>query len=270
MTIPARQAHPVSRSNSAARPWVSRGVSIACTAALAACASHTGERSSAEQASDGREAAIATAPAPAVTRTVETGGYAGEGGYFDIARDVLRDEGFILERVDAQLGVILTRPKTTAGLATPWHTDQSTIEQEIDDLANRQQRTVRITFAAAGSDPSGSTSPAPDAPPTDLRAAQTPIDMSVRVIVERLQRPGRRISSASVRLSTYSIDTDFKDRGLAYGYAVPIEDDQNLAARLADEIAVRHDRAVRSKGAALAPQVQEQPAQARPDEPASR
>ena len=54
-----------------------------------------------------RPAEFATAP----------GGYAAA---FDAAREVLREFRFELERVDARSGIITTRPKATAGLATLW------------------------------------------------------------------------------------------------------------------------------------------------------
>ena len=198
--------------------------------------------------------------APAVRRSVPSGGYSGEGGYFDLARDVLRDEGFILERVDAQGGVITTRPKTTAGLATPWHSDQSTLSQEIDDLASRQQRTVRITFAApgvtmfddlraatTGSTAPGSTGSTGSAAVADGAAGSGEMTMTVRVILERMSRPGWRVNTTSVRLSTYSIDTDLRDRGVGGQYAVAREDDQDLAERLANEIVLRQGRLARAQ-----------------------
>jgi hypothetical protein len=213
------------------------------------------------------------------SRRFASGAYAGESGAFDLARDVLREEGFILDRVDAAAGIITTRPKTTAGLATPWDAEQSSAEQEIDDLANRQQRTVRITFepverastTAATSTTRKPTPVAPDASGiaaatsgtseptadevgwTDLRQAslsQTSLSqtsgemrMSVRVIVERLNRPGWRVNPVSVRLSTYAIDTDLRQRGLSYQYAVARNNDMELAKRLADEIVLRRHRA---------------------------
>lgn len=182
-----------------------------------------------------------TAPlAPAVRRSVARSAYAGEGGCFDLARDILREEGFVLDRVDAQGGVITTRAKTTAGFATPWHSDQSTASQEVEDLASRQQRTVRITFEA----PNGTMF-------EDLRSAEaagtesTELTMTVRVIVERMSRPGWRVNTTSVRLSSYCIDTELRDRGMAGQYAVAREDDQDLAERLANEILSRQARIAR-------------------------
>lgn len=197
------------------------------------------------------------------SRRFTSGAYAGESGAFDLARDVLREEGFMLDRVDAAAGVITTRPKTTAGVATPWDSEQSSAEQEIDDLANRQQRTVRITFepvdrptplaTAAASGVAAATSEAPepvadevgwsDLRQTSLSQIGGEMRMSVRVIVERLNRPGWRVNPVSVRLSTYAIDTDLRQRGLSYQYAVARNNDVELSERLANEIVLRRHRA---------------------------
>lgn len=184
------------------------------------------------------------------SRIIAPGAYSGEGGVFDLARDVLREEGFILDRVDAAAGVITTRAKTTAGIATPWDSEQSSAEQELDDLANRQQRTVRITFEPARAvDHAGTTETFDETGAADLRqgtlgveGATGEVRMSVRVVVERLQRPGWRVNPVSVRLSTYCIDTDLQQRGLSYQFAVARGEDIELARRLADEIVLRRHR----------------------------
>src|SRR5688500_8446844 len=81
------------------------------------------------------------------TFAVDAGRY---GEAFDAAREVLRAARFDIDRVDAGGGVISTEPKRSAGLATPWDREQSTMGQEFEDLLNHQQRTVRITFEPAG------------------------------------------------------------------------------------------------------------------------
>lgn len=174
-------------------------------------------------------AAAETSGEPAAKRTLEAGAYAAPRGVFEVARETLRDNGYMLERVDAVSGVITTRPKTTAGIATPWHSDQSTFEQELSDFANRQQRIVRITFAPVGRTQH-------ELAPDDLRATAGQIDMTVRVVVERLNRPGRKVDTTSVRMSSYFTDTELESRGLSWQYAVADEEDRALAERLADEI----------------------------------
>jgi hypothetical protein len=206
-----------------------------CWAVMLCACQSASETGAAAAAADGTGGPMAEADRPTITRLVAQGAYGGEGGFFDLSRDVLRDEGFVLERVDAEAGVITTRPKSTAGLATPWYSDQSTAYQEIEDLGNRDQRTVRITFEPRDAGTIDTSGP-------DLRAFDCGMTMTVRVIMERVNRPGWRVNTSSVRLSTYCVDTDLRDRGISYEYAVARQDDQALAARLADEIVLRHGR----------------------------
>ena len=145
---------------------------------------------------------------------------------FDEARDVLAECRFELDRVDAAAGVIATTPKTTAGLATPWDSEQTTLEQDLDDLVNSQQRTVRITFESAGGNP-------------DLRAATGPVQGRVQVVIERARRPGWRLDTTSLRLSSFTQDPALVQRGLWPRYEVATEQDPLLAGRLAERIRKR-------------------------------
>jgi hypothetical protein len=162
-------------------------------------------------------------PGP-TTIDIPAGGY---GRAFDAARRVLADYHFELERVDAAAGVISTRPKTTAGLATPWDTQQSTFEQSVDDLVNRQARSVRITF-----DPQA---------PGDVREATGPIAARVEVNLERTCRAGWRLDPTAVRLSTFYVDPELQARGLQR-YSVVIAQDPLLAARIARDVKAKLTR----------------------------
>lgn len=143
---------------------------------------------------------------------------------FDAARAVLRDEGFILERVDARAGVITTRPKTTAGIATPWHTEQSSFNQELEDLVQRHQRVVRITFK-----------PADSRPP----AADSPADFQVQVTLQRLHAPGRRLEPEALRQTSFATDPALVERAMQPTYAVAWKQDRLLAERLTTLIRAR-------------------------------
>jgi len=165
---------------------------------------------------------------------------------FDAARHELRDAGFALERVDAYSGVITTWPSTSAGFATPWSRDQSSVEQELGDFFQRHARTVRITFetadANAGNPPASSDSAAAESPvaaglPADLRTANAELLMRTRVVVERAYRPGWRIDNNSIRHSTYYTDPDLQLRGMQPVYSVARAEDDLLAERIAARIA---------------------------------
>lgn len=144
---------------------------------------------------------------------------------FDATRDELTRMGFDLERIDAQAGVIETRPKQTAGIATPWDTEQTTLGQEWEDFTNDQRRVVRVTFDAA------------QAQPADSQPAGR--EVSVEVTVYRLRVPGQRIETEAIRLSRRSIDELELASGRAGFYLTPIGRDTRLESRLAAGIEKR-------------------------------
>ena len=156
-----------------------------------------------------------------------------EGAYsvaFDGAKDMLREMRFELDRVDARAGVITTHPKASAGFATPWDVEQSTLRQEWSDLLNRHFRIVRIEFTPAlGAQRAELGSPtAPQGADPDLREHSGPMRATVRVSLERLSRPGWRPSTASIGLSSFAVDTV---NGSA-SFTTPVTRDTRLESRL--------------------------------------
>jgi hypothetical protein len=148
---------------------------------------------------------------------------------FDATRDVLRSYRFTLERVDAAAGIITTAHKATAGLATPWDREQTTLSQEVEDLLNQQSRVVRVTFRPAGE---GSENPLDE--PVDPKGAMVG---RVEVIVYRMQTPGLRPPSRAILLTSVSTDPVLEAEGIGWQYEVPIGQDSRLAARLAGALA---------------------------------
>ncbi|MDX2016640.1 MAG: hypothetical protein SFY95_03245 [Planctomycetota bacterium] len=183
-----------------------------------------------------------SAPKTQGTFDVPAGSYAQA---FDATRDVLRSYRFTLERTDAQQGVITTAPKTTQGLASPWDAEQSSVGQEWEDFVNQQRRRVRVTFEPAvesAGQPAGDSTANPQAVnsgavnsggESDLK----PLVGKVEVIVERVQRPGWRPATRSIRSSSFAYDEDFGTRGLWPTYTVVQSGDPDLADRLADRLA---------------------------------
>lgn len=169
--------------------------------------------------------------ADSATVQVGTGEYART---FDAARRVLRDRGFILERVDARAGIITTRPKTTAGLATPWDLEQQSLAQEAEDFLQRQQRVVRVTFepvAGADASPEGGSQP-----PANLSTGSTPLTMRVQVTIERISVPGRRLEPEAIKESTYAYDPALGARGMQPSYDVATRRDAAGERRLIELI----------------------------------
>lgn len=147
---------------------------------------------------------------------------------FDAARRALVDSRFELDRVDARAGVITTQPKATAGAATPWDREQTTPRQELEDLANKQQRRVRITFEPVEH---GANEPTPD-----LRTLQGPLIAHVEVAVDRIHRPGLVLEPTAPRFSGRAVSRRLAERGMHPEYEVSFSRDDELARRLAAQI----------------------------------
>jgi hypothetical protein len=169
---------------------------------------------------------------------------------FDAARDAVRELRFDLERVDARQGVLTTRAKATNGLATPWDVEQSTTEQELEDLVNQQSRKVRVVFTARAAQPSGAAAsddlgdlpPLQDAPlPQDLLSHPGTVTMRVVVTRSRTQRPGWRLSTNSVRSSSFSIDPARGETPEDAEYESSAGEDRDLATRVLESVRVALD-----------------------------
>lgn len=146
---------------------------------------------------------------------------------FDAARDALSAQRFVLDRVDVRAGVITTARKPSAGLATPWDTQQTTLAQEAEDLLNQQERRIRVVFES------------PDAqagPTTDLRASTQPLTARVEVVVDRVRRTGWVLEPTAVRASARVDDPGLVSRGVPAQFVEPVTRDDALAARLARQI----------------------------------
>jgi hypothetical protein len=157
---------------------------------------------------------------------------------FEAARDVLREYKFTLERVDAQQGIITTAPKDSAGLATPWDTQQTHLSQDISDFVNHQQRRVRVTFPQ-------NTAVGGSGEVTSDRLVQ------VEVYVDRLHSPGLRVPSRAPTLLSISRDPVANARGVAYQYPVTRQRDGELEKRIADRVQKRlEERAAHAVGTA--------------------
>lgn len=115
---------------------------------------------------------------------------------FDIAKNELQRLGFDLVRVDARGGVIATNAVSTAGLGTPWTRTEATLGAEAASFMERDQRRVLIEFV-----PTEDVSDAPW-PGVDRRAIDGALVCRVSAIREVLHRPGLRLSSEAVRLSS--------------------------------------------------------------------
>lgn len=161
---------------------------------------------------------------------------------FKQTRETLRDWHFSIDRVDAASGVITTRPKISSGIATPWVSSQSTLLDEFQDVAVRQERRVRVTFEPKSTSDSAASPKAEGlagSPFTDVRQSSEPVVARVEITVDRVQRPGWRPEVKSVRMSSRTRSLELEDRGMWPDYRVPDRQDLSLAARLVEEITER-------------------------------
>lgn len=154
--------------------------------------------------------------------------------YFDAAREALRDHHFDLERVDARSGVITTRPVAAAGWATPWIDHASTSKQATNDLIHRNRRIASVRFSPVQTE-TGVARPI-DPVSEDLRAFDGTIEVSVSVVLEEVYRSGRRVSPASIRLSSFTEDPRSDAIGAQQLRTRTVGTDSALASRLANWI----------------------------------
>lgn len=138
-------------------------------------------------------------------------------GVFEAAMETLAELRFVPDRIDAARGVITTYPKQTAGLASPWDREQSSIHDEGRDLLHQHERVCRIVF-----DP-------PDAPTTAL----------VEVTILRVRRPGWRVETDAIGLSTHTINPVARREGDEPEFRDPIGSDAALADRISAMIEER-------------------------------
>jgi hypothetical protein len=165
---------------------------------------------------------------------VEPGAYPSA---FEAAKASITDLGFELERVDARAGVVTTRPKPTAGLATPWDHEQSTLGHELEDFLNQHRRVVRVVFAPVI--PGQAPTDGDQNPDLDLRSLADPMEARVEVAILRVRRPGWRIEPTSIHQSRRWRDPDMQARGIGGLFEEPFTLDPHLAGRLAADIARR-------------------------------
>lgn len=176
----------------------------------------------------------------------------------DVARDVLLEARFEIDRVDAASGIISTLPKMTGGLLTPWDGEQTTMDQEVADATSAHRRRVRITFEPAAVDMPGRAAgqAAADASGgvvatgglgavagqnaiVDLRSAGMPLTARVEVFVDRVRRPGVRLETESIRMTSVTTDPNLASRRMTPEFTETVDHDDLLAGRLAQKIRAR-------------------------------
>lgn len=175
---------------------------------------------------------------------------------FEAAKDVLRSYQFDLDRVDAVSGVVTTHGRGSSGLATPWIPHGSSFGDGVSGAIERERRVAAVVFTSGAGEASAAEGGVdkvdaidellPGAiPGAGAGAGAAVLDSAgevrarVTVWVERVYSPGRRVSSTSVRLSSFTSDSELREQGLEPSFAVQVREDAALGARIAREIGGR-------------------------------
>lgn len=164
---------------------------------------------------------------------------------FDATVAALRDEQFLLDRVDRRLGVITTRPRPASSFVEAWKGDNSTPAQAAEATLHYERRIVRIEFdpisgvqAETGPQtlpPFGQVSPAePFFIPAEHRGT---LLLNVRCFIERSHRPGLQIPTMAVRQSNVTVDPALRERGVSTQFWEPIARDAAMESRIRRRIA---------------------------------
>ncbi len=151
--------------------------------------------------------------------------------YFDATLQVLRDNGYVIDRRDYRFGQITTRPQGSPNLVEVWNPQNTTADQAIESTFASEQRLVNVSFSK------DSQTPTPD---TDTASnIDTGYMIEVQVILERKQIPTRRMAG-SARRNVFSNlaapPRNLIDRGVTASYWEPVGRDEYLEARLIKQI----------------------------------
>lgn len=154
--------------------------------------------------------------------------------YFDTATQVLRDNGYVIDRRDYRFGQITTQPQGSPNIIEVWNPQNSTADQAVESTLASEQRIVNIAFTQqTGSDPVSK---------TDHDTSTDSYTLEVQVILERRQVPTRRMAG-SARRNVFSDlaapPRKLIDQGVTASYWEPVGRDHLLEARLIKQITDR-------------------------------
>lgn len=163
---------------------------------------------------------------------------------FGAAIDAARAQGMAAGLRDRRAGVIETEPAIASSLLEPWHADNASFDQAVENTIAFQRRRARFEFVPAGSasaapasaasnQPGGVLELSSAVPSPDLTQHQGPIELRVSVVVERSYEPGIRHNVWSRRAMTVSriVADDLADQ-LPSQYWTPVERDEAMERRL--------------------------------------
>jgi hypothetical protein len=139
---------------------------------------------------------------------------------YQAAIDVLRDNGYTIDRDDYRFGTVATDAEQTSTLFEPWRRNGATFVQAANATTNRQRRVVRVQMEPIEH--------------TDQ------FNLYVEAVVEQLQLPTRYLTGSTRGPAIFghlrSVPEEHARRGITEGYWQTVERDPLLEQRLLDEI----------------------------------
>ena len=155
--------------------------------------------------------------------------------------DVLRRQGFEIDRKDLRFGQITSLPKGSPTAFEPWIADNSTPGQAWQSTLGDLRRIVKISFEPAEATPVNSVvaDEADDDSASSSSAALGPYQVHVEVQLEQRQVTGRRLDGrtrGSVFADLAEPPQSLQDRGIDAQYWQPIGRDTPLEQRLLQAI----------------------------------
>jgi hypothetical protein len=172
---------------------------------------------------------------------------------FDAAMEASRTHGLPPALRDRRRGVIETQPALATSVLEPWHDDNATLGQSLENTIAFQRRRARFEFAPTGTAPpaaTGDTAAVPDllgveTRDLDLSAYHGELELRVQVIVERAHTMGVRRSTWSRRSTTRAtIDSPARE-GVPASFWTPVSRDEAFERRLLAAV----DHALRERDA---------------------
>ncbi len=160
---------------------------------------------------------------------------------FEATVEVLRDQGFTIDRRDYRFGVITTLPVGSPNVFEVWNAQNTTGQQAVESTLASEQRRVKVSITAPGSPGASPGQPGRD-DGADGADPGTGYMLEVQVVLERRQIPTRRMAGSARRNVFSNLAAPPKDlvaRGVTGNYWEPVGRDPYLEARLIQQITER-------------------------------
>lgn len=168
------------------------------------------------------------------------------GRMYQSAIQVLREEGYGIDRQDYRFGVVSTKPLASPTILEPWKRGNTTSGQAMESTINTQRRVVTVSLepAEARVEPHGDElSSLRELAQRQARAMQGEYLMRVEAVIEQLQIPTRHLSGSTQGRRMFGhyrgVPAEWDERGISALYWVAVGRDPHLEDRLLKQIVRR-------------------------------